>query len=171
MANSMTVEPAGVESASHPILTAYTRFHTLLSLAGIAAGFVVMAGMLAGNPLPGWTQVFLWTTIATSVTGFFFPYRGFRPSYVFGIISLAVLAVTLAALYKHQLAGNWRWIYVVTAVFAQYLNFFVLIVQSFQKVPALRAKAPTLSEPPFKRAQLTALAVFLVWGWFAVVRF
>ena len=102
-----------------------------------------------------------WCTIATSVTGFGFPLAGVTPGVVFGIISLVVLAPAVYALYVAHLAGPWRWVYVVTTIFALELNVFVLIVQSFQKIGVLRALAPTQSEPPFLIAQLVALAVFV----------
>ena len=66
-----------------------------------------------------------------------------------GAISLVVLAVALFALYGRHLAGAWRWIYVVTAILALYLNVFVGVVQAFQKVSFLQPLAPTQSELPF----------------------
>jgi MFS family permease len=96
------------------------------------------------------------------VTGFFFPFHGFTPASGLGIISLLVLAVAIYARYPRQLAGHWRWIYVVTAVVALYFNFFVGLVQSFEKIPALHALAPTQTEPPFKLTQLVVLALFAV---------
>ena len=153
------------------MLRAYTAFHVVISLIGIATGFVVVAGMLTANPLAGWTAWFLATTMATSVTGFLFPYRGFKPSYVVGAISVVVLVIAYFALYGHQLAGHWRWIYVVNAVLALYFNVFVLIVQAFQRVPALKAAAPTQKEPPFAIAQLANLVAFVALGVLAVMRF
>ena len=153
------------------ILRIYTLIHVVISLLGILSGFVVIFGMLAANPLNGWTTFFLATTVATSVTGFFFPFKGFTPAYAFGIISLVVLAAAIYARYYGHLEDAWRWIYVVGAVFAQYLNFFVLIVQSFQKIPALKALAPTQKEPPFLLTQLLFLILFFVLGVLAVMRF
>ncbi len=109
--------------------------------------------------------------MATSVTGFFFPFHGFTPAIGVGIVSLVVLAVAIFARYSRRLAGAWRWIYVVAAMIALYLNVFVLIVQLFQKVPALKALAPTQSEAPFLVAQLVAFALFLVLTIFAAIRF
>src|SRR5258708_11395519 len=153
------------------MLKAYTLFHTVISLVAIVTGLVVLGGMLVANPLDGWTAVFLWTTIATSVTGFFFPYKGFKPSYVVGALSLILLVLAYQGYYSHRLEGAWRWIYVVTAVIALYFNVFVLIVQSFQKIPALHALAPTQTEPPFKLTNLVALAVFIALGTAAVITF
>ena len=153
------------------ILRIYTIIHTLISLVGIFTGLVVLFGMLAGKRLDGWTKWFLITTVATSVTGFFFPVHGFTPAYAVGIISLLVLAVAIFARYPRQLAGAWRWIYVVTAVIALYLNVFVGIVQAFLKVPALHAMAPTQTEPPFKLTQLVVLALFVLLGIVAAIRF
>ena len=149
----------------------FTQVHVLLSLLAIFAGFVVAAGLVKGKQNNAWTPVFLWTTILTSVTGFFFPFNGFTPAFGFGIISLVVLAVTLFALYRGRLAGHWRWIYVSTALFAFYLNFFVLIVQSFLKIPALHALAPTQTEPLFAIAQGIALLGFVLLGFLSIKRF
>jgi len=127
--------------------------------------------MLAGNCLDGWTKWFLITTVATSVTGFLFPFHGFTPAIGVGIISLLVLAVAVYARYPRQLSGAWHWIYVVTAVIALYFNVFVAVVQSFEKVPVLKAMAPTQTEPPFKVTQLVVLALFVVLGIVAAIRF
>ena len=125
------------------ILSAFTLFHVILSLVGIGSGFVVTYGLLESKRLDRWTAVFLSTTALTSVTGFLFPVRHFMPSHGVGIVSLIVLAIALLARYRYGLAGGWRRTYAITAVIAQYLNFFVLIVQLFLKVPALHALAPT----------------------------
>jgi len=153
------------------ILSAFTLFHVLLSLAGIISGFVVAFGLLTAKRFEGWTAVFLWTTVATSATGFLFPFHRFLPSHVLGILSLIVLAVALYARYPRQLAGAWRRTYAVTAMIALYLNVFVGVVQAFQKLPALAALAPTQSEPPFLVAQLAVLAVFVLLGIVAVRQF
>lgn len=152
-------------------MTTLTFVHVLLSLAGIASGVIVALGMLASKRLDGLTAVFLATTVLTSVTGFFFPYEGFKPSYVVGVLSLIVLAIAIFARYSRHLAGGWRRTYVITSVIALYLNVFVLVVQLFEKVPALKAMAPTQSEPPFKLAQLVVLALFVMLGIFAAIRF
>jgi hypothetical protein len=142
--------------------TLFTQIHVAISLIGIATGFIVAFGLIAGNPLPKLTALFLTTTILTSVTGFFYPFHGFTPGIVVGILSLVILLFTLIARYGKHLAGGWRRTYVITAVIALYFNFFVLIVQSFMKVPSLHALVPTGSEPPFKIAQAVTLVVFAV---------
>ena len=153
------------------ILRAYTIIHTLISLIGIFTGLIVLVGLLAGKRLDGWTKWFLITTVLTSVTGFFFPFHGFTPAIALGIMSLSVLAVAIFARYPRQLAGHRRWIYVVTAVIALYFNVFVLVVQTFEKIPALHAMAPTQTEPPFKLTQLVVLAIFVLLGIIAAIRF
>jgi len=149
----------------------FTILHVIISLVAIASGIVVLLGMLGGHRLPGWTALFLATTILTSVTGFMFPIHGFTPGIGTGAVSLVILLVALIALYAKHLSGAWRWIYVVTAAAALYFNVLVLIVQSFQKIPALRAIAPTQSELPFVLTQSAALVVFVVLGIIAVLRF
>ena len=152
-------------------MTILTFVHVLLSLIGILAGLVVMFGLLTSKALKRWTAVFIWSTVATSVTGFFFPFHRFLPSHAIGIISLLALAVAIYALYGMHLAGAWRRIYAITAMIALYLNVFVLIAQLFDKVPALRALAPTKTEAPFKQAQLAALVVFVVLTILAAIKF
>ena len=153
------------------ILSAFTFFHVVLSLIGIGSGFVVAYGLLTAKRFDKWTTLFLTATIATSVTGFLFPVHHFMPSHALGILSLLVLGISLLALYRYKLAGGWRRTYAITAVIALYLNFFVLIVQLFQKVPALRALAPTQSEPPFAVTQLIVLVLFVFLGTRAAIQF
>ena len=153
------------------ILQIYTIIHTLISLVAIFTGIVVVFGMLADSRLDGWTKWFLITAVATTVTGFFFPFHGFTPAIGLGIISLPFLALTIFARYPKQLAGAWRWIYVIGAVICLYFNLFVAVVQSFEKIPALHAVAPTQIEPPFKLAQLIVLVVSFLLAMVAVIRF
>jgi hypothetical protein len=154
-----------------PGMTAFTFFHVVLSLVGILSGFVVFFGLVTGKRLNGWTGLFLTTTMATSVTGFLFPFHKFLPSHGVGIVSLIVLAVAIFARYGRGLAGAWRRTYVVNAVISLYLNFFVLIAQLFMKVPALKALAPTQSEPPFLVTQVAVMVIFIVLGFLAGKRF
>jgi len=152
-------------------MNTFTLFHVVLSLVGIGAGFVVIFGLIAAKQLNRWTVVFLSTTVATSLTGFLFPFHKLLPSHVVGVVSLVALAIAILARYVRHLVGAWRWIYAVNAVVALYLNVFVLIAQLFQKVPALKAMAPTQSEPPFLVTQLVVMALFVVLGIFAARRF
>jgi hypothetical protein len=130
----------------------------------------VIFGIISGRSVSALTAIFLATTVATSVTGFGFPFEHVTPAHIVGVISLLILAVAIPALYVFKLAGAWRWIYVIGATLALYLNFFVLIVQSFLKVPALKALAPKQNEPPFLVAQSAALLLFIVLGTLAVKR-
>jgi hypothetical protein len=149
----------------------YTLVHVVISLIGIISGLVVLGGLLSNKALGGWTGLFLLTTIATNVTGYGFPVDRVLPSHIVGAISLVALAIAVLARYRRRLAGGWRKAYVITAVLSLYLNVFVLIVQTFQKVPALRELAPTQSEPPFAISQLIVLVMFVVLGYSAVVSF
>jgi hypothetical protein len=152
-------------------LATYTLVHVVISLVGIGSGLIVVLGLIVGKRLDLWTALFLATTVATSVTGFGFPFDHLLPSHIVGGISLVVLAVAIVARYGRHLAGAWRRIYVIGAVVALYLNVFVLIVQAFLKVPALNTLAPTQSEPPFLIAQLVVLALFIGLGAAAAIRF
>jgi hypothetical protein len=127
-------------------LSTFTTVHVIISLIGIVSGIIVMFGMLGSNRMPGLTAIFLLFTILTSATGFLFPFEGFKPSYVIGALSLVLLLIACIALYGMKLSGAWRWIYVVTALLSLYFNVFVLVIQSFLKIPALTALAP--GNPP-----------------------
>jgi len=142
-------------------LTTFTLIHVVISLVAIAAGLVAMVGLLISRPLPGWTAVFLATTILTSATGFLFPFFQLLPSHIVGVISLVLLAVAVVALYVGRLAGRWRPAYIVTALLSLYLNVFVLVVQAFQKFTLLRDLAPNQNEPPFLAAQAVTLVFFV----------
>jgi hypothetical protein len=137
----------------------------------IVTGFVVLYGMITARRFDGWTSPFLATTVATSVTGFFFPFERFLPSHAIGILSLLILAVAYATRSVHQRTGAWGRTYVATSVLALYLNVFVLIVQLFRKAPSLQALAPTQTEPPFQFTQLAVLILFAVLGTRAAARF
>jgi hypothetical protein len=130
-----------------------------------------MWGPLRNKRLERWNDVFLASTTATSASGFLFPVDHVTPGQIIGILSLLLLAAAVIARQHQQLAGRWRTTYIISAVTAQYLNFFVLVVQLFLKVPALKALAPTLTEPVFAITQLVTLAAFLGAGLAAVVRF
>jgi len=149
----------------------FLQIHVALSLIGIVTGLIVLYGLLAGRALGGWTALFLATTILTSITGFPLPPFGLDPPRMVGILSLILLAIAVGAYYAFNLDGAWRWIYVVTAMAALYLNCFVAVIQSFAKIPSLHALAPTQSEPPFLVAQLAVLALFLVLGFLSLRKF
>ena len=154
-------------------LSAFTTLHIVISLIAIVAGIIVMFGMLGSNPMPGLTAIFLLFTILTSVTGFLFPFKGVTPADVVGALSLLLLAIACIALYIMKLSGGWRWIYVVTALISLYLNVFVLVIQSFLKIPALSAVAPgnPPSGPVFAVVQGIVLVFFVLMIIGAVRRF
>ena len=150
---------------------AFTLLHVAITLVAIGSGLIVVGGMFASHRLPFTTALFLLTTALTSVTGFLFPIHGLTPALRVGILACVILAVALFALYKEHLVGAWRWIFVVTAVASLYLNIFVLIVQSFVKVSALNALAPTQTEPPFTITQAVVLAIFILITLIAAIKF
>jgi hypothetical protein len=149
----------------------YTLIHVLISLVGIGSGFVVMYGLVMRKRLDGWNALFLTATVLTSVTGFGFPITQATPPIKLGIMSLAVLAIAIVARYAKHLTGAWRKTYVISAALALYFNFFVLVVQSFEKVPVLKAAAPTQKEAPFAVAQVAVLVLFIALTILAVKRF
>lgn len=149
----------------------FTLVHVLISLVAIGSGFIVFFGLAAGKPLNGWNALFLVTTVLTSLTGYLFPIEHLTPGLVIGTLSMVVLAVAIVALYGFHLSGAWRPTYVLTAALALYFNTFVLVVQSFMKIPALHALAPMGKEPPFLVAQLIVLAIFIALTYAALKNF
>jgi len=147
----------------------FTLVHVLLSLAGIGSGLVVLYGLLNARRFNRWTSVFLLTTVTTSLTGFLFPIEKLTPGLVIGGLSLVLLALAILARYQFRFLGAWRRTYVISAMIALYFNVFVAVVQSFEKVPALRAAAPTQKELPFSVTQLVILVAF-VWATYAADR-
>jgi hypothetical protein len=145
-------------------LSTFTTVHVIISLIGIVAGIIVMFGMLGSNRMPGLTAIFLLFTILTSATGFLFPFEGFKPSYAVGALSLVLLLIACIALYSMKLSGAWRWIYVVTALLSLYFNVFVLVIQSFLKIPALTVLAPgnPPAGPVFALVQGVVLVFFVL---------
>ena len=148
-------------------LSTFVLVHVIISLVGIAAGFIVMFGMLGSRRMPGWTAIFLLLTILTSATGFLIPpllFEKLLPSHMIGVLSLILLAIACYALYGQKLSGSWRWIYVLTALLALYFNVFVLVIQSFLKLGPLHALAPSVppSEPPFAIVQGIVLVFFII---------
>ena len=129
-------------------MTTFTVLHVVISLVGIFSGLIVLFGLLSRKRLDRWTAIFL-----------------------VGAISLVALALAIVARYRRQLAGGWRRTYVIGAVIALYLNVFVLVVQLFEKVPVLKALAPTQSEAPFVVTQLVIMAIFAGLGIAAAKRF
>jgi hypothetical protein len=149
-------------------LATFTLLHVVISLIGIVGGLIVLYGLLGSNRMPGLTGVFLLFTILTSATGFPFPFEGFKPSYAIAILSLVLLAIACIALYGMKLAGAWRWIYLVTAMLSLYFNVFVLVIQSFLKIPALTALAP--GNPPSGPVFAAVQGIVLLFFVFVIVR-
>lgn len=152
-------------------LATFTIVHVLISLIAIASGFVVIFGLLRAKRMDGLTALFVTTTALTSITGFMFPFEKVTPGIILGIVSLAVLAITIPARYSFHLAAGWRSVYTIGATLALYLNFLVLIVQSFEKVSVLHELAPNGSEPPFVVTQVVVMLGFIALGTLATIRF
>lgn len=152
-------------------IATFTLVHVAITLIAILCGLIVLYGLLNSRRMDGLTDIFLIFTVLTDVTGFMFPFHGFTPAFNLGIISSVILIPTLIARYAFAMTGWWRGTYVVGAVLSLYFNCFVLVVQSFQKIPALHALAPKGSEPPFAIAQGLVLLFFIVTGFLAFRRF
>jgi len=149
-------------------LAAFTQLHVLISLVAIAAGVVAMIAFARGAWLARVTHVFLWTTLITNITGFMFPFKGVTPAIVVGLISTVVLVFAFLAVYRSKLQGGARTVYAITATIGLWFNCFVLVVQSFLKIPALHALAPNGNEPPFAAVQGVVLIACIALGFFSV---
>ncbi|MGA2218488.1 MAG: hypothetical protein ABSG51_10405 [Terracidiphilus sp.] len=149
----------------------FTFLHVFLSLVGIGAGIFVVWGLLTSRRLRILTDLFLVTTLFTSLTGFFFPFKGVTPGIVIGILSVIALLLAIVALYVQKLAGPWRAVYVVSMFAAYYFNFFVLVAQAFNKVPELKNAAPTMTSPVFGTIQIVVLIIFILLTYRAYKKF
>ncbi len=160
------------------LISTFTMLHVIITLVAIVTGFIVMFGLLKSKTLAGWSAIFWLMTVLISVTGFMFPITGFTPAIGTGIVASIVFAIGLLARYAKHFAGSWCWIYAVTAVISLYLNVFVSIVQSFQKLTILNPLAPQVG-PPFAGATNTQFAIaqgvtllfFVVMGIGVAIRF
>ena len=153
---------------------ALTLTHVAISLVAILSGGVVLVQMLKNAMSSGWTGVFLGTTLLTSLTGFVFfqPPGAPTPAQLTGVVALLALVPTLYGLYVKHLMGPWRMVYLIGAVFSLYLNVFVLVVQLFQKVPALQPWSGNPPSGPVFGAAQALVAVGFIWaGWQAAKRF
>ena len=142
------------------------QIHVIISLLAIPAGIVVIYGLLTGALSNGWTALFLLLTVLTSLTGFPLPPFGFDPPRAIGLILLVLVAIAIAAFYLFHLAGAWRWVFIVAATIAFYLNVFVAVIQAFQKLAFLQPLASAQSI-----VQIVVLLAFIVLGVLAVRRF
>jgi hypothetical protein len=152
-------------------LVQFTYLHVFLSLIGIGAGLFIIYGLLTSRRLSILTTLFLVSTAATSLTGFLYPFKGITPGIILGVLSIIALVLAIVALYGKKLAGPWRGTYVVSAMVAYYFNFFVMIAQSFDKVPALHSFAPSQASPGFGFTQAAVLVVFILLTVRAVKKF
>ncbi len=152
-------------------VTTLVGFHTVVSLIALAAGVVVVLGMAGNAAMPGLSALFIATAVITSATGFLFPVDRILPSHIFGVVSLIALAAAILGRYAFGFAGKWRVTYALCIVLATYLDAFVAVVQTFLKVPAAHALAPTQTEPPFAIAQGLLLLIFAILAVLAARRF
>jgi hypothetical protein len=143
----------------------FILIHVLLSVIGIVAGLVVVGGLMAGVRFSRWIDLFLFSTVLTSITGYGFPSVEILPAHIIGAISLVALAGAIAALYWKRLSGGWRQAFVILSVLALYLNVFVLLAQLFQKIPAITVLVSTSTSPVFGLTQGLVLALFIGLGW------
>ena len=151
-------------------LAAFTQAHVVISIIGIAGGLIFFAALSGGRWLSWANEQFLVFTILTSVTGFLFPPKPIGPPFIFGVVSLVLLAIALFALYGQGLRGPWRVIYLVTALVAQWLNMVVLVVQSYQKIPSLHALAPLGTEPAILASQGVVVVILAYFAWMTLRR-
>jgi hypothetical protein len=152
-------------------LLLFTRLHVMLSLIGLGAGLFMGFGMIRGKAWPAMTATFVAATGLAIVTGFLFPFLGITPGIVFGIFALVALGIAVVARYGKHMAGRWRKAWVVSAMVALYLNFFMFIIQLFDKTPGLQAMGEVQKETVFAGAQLAVLVGFILWTIKAVRQF
>lgn len=154
-----------LRNAMLSVLAVYTLIHVVLSLAAIVVGIPAITQMLRGTTRTANVFWFFCLTTLTCLTGFGFPISSITPAHVLGVVTLGLLAISYFARSRSLASSRWRLAFLLTAIAAQYLNTFVLVVQSFQKISFLHSLAPTQSELPFIVAQLLTAALFVLPVW------
>lgn len=161
----------------------FILFHVFITFVAIGTGLVVVFGMIGSHRLPKTTGIFWLFTVLTTVTGFMFflsPLQAkvLTPAAATGVVATVFFLAGLIALYAKHLYGKWRWIYTISTVISLYLNIFVLIVQTFQKVKLVNPAAPMVGPPfapptdfHFAVAQGTALVIFIMLGIITTLKF
>jgi hypothetical protein len=149
----------------------FTQLHVACAVVGIGAGAIVLLCMIRQRSIEIWNEIFLVATLLATISGFFFPTTSFGASRTVGVVTTIVLALGFYALYGKQLAGWWRRLYADCAVAVLYLNCLVGVIQAFDKLPALKAIAPTRSSPAVLVTQAAVLVVFFIGGFMAQRRF
>jgi hypothetical protein len=134
--------------------------HVAASFIALPLGFVALQAYFAPTP-KAWTSWFLGFAIATILTGFLFPIASLTPATLTGIVATLVIIAMAVANYAFKQSGIWKKFYALGMVASAYFLAFVLIAQSFLKLPPLKAIAPTGTELPFVIAQLVLLAIFI----------
>lgn len=137
--------------------------HVVTGLAGIAAGLIVVAGIVRGRRVRGMGAVFILTTLAACGSGFvFLPTDGMTSAQAVAFFITVLLVVAAYAHYVRRLEGSWLQIYALTAVGALFLNVLITVTQTFLHVPSLNAIAPTEDSPVYVAVKLATLCVFIV---------
>lgn len=148
-------------------LPLFTLVHVAISLIAIVSGFLVLTTLIGKKAHSFWTPTFFVTNILTDVTGFMFPFKGITPGIIIGVLSLIVLVVAITA----SLSKTRRGMFIIASAIALFFNVFVLIVQSFEKVSALKQIAPTQASPVFWIAQAVGAGIVILLAVTAYGRF
>jgi hypothetical protein len=139
-----------------------TTIHVGLCVVALALGFRSIYRYAFAGREPLRESAFLYAALAATLTGFGFPFHGVTPAILIGMISCAVLIITLLARTRINSRKNApAVIFVIGLVATQYLLVFVTVAQAFTKVAALHVLAPTLKEGPFVLTQGLALVLFV----------
>jgi uncharacterized membrane protein YhhN len=137
--------------------------HVVTGLVGIAAGLVVVAGIMVGRRVKGVNAVFILTTLASCATGFaFLPTEGVTSAQLVSFFITFLLLIASYAFYLRRLKGSWNPIYALAVVGVLFLNVLITTTQTFLHISALNALAPTEQSPLYVAVKLTLLCVFLV---------
>src|SRR5262245_14349667 len=129
-------------------LSTLGSMHVAFSLFALAAGLVVVAGLLAERSIPVWTALYVASGLAAAVTGFGLPVTAAVPRYL-GILVLALLLTTAIARCVFRRAGPWHRIHAVAAVLSVHVFVFFAIGEAFLRISILNGLSPTLTELPF----------------------
>jgi hypothetical protein len=144
----------------------FTFLHVVITLVAIGSGLIIVGGMFASRVLPVTTALFLHNGIDQH-NGVPLPHSRFYAG--IGRRCLGLCDPTGRAVCFIQRAPSRRM--ALDLCDHAIASLFVLVAQSFMKVAALNALAPTQAEPPFAITQSVVLMIFVLTGLIALVKF
>ena len=126
-------------------LTTLGLFHTAISLVAVAAGAVAFVRDKEIVRVNALGQLYIWTTVVTSVTGFgIFQHGGFGKPHALGVMTLIVLALAAVAGRTLWFGRASRYIETVGYTLTFLFHMIPALTETFTRIPV---GSPLFSSP------------------------